>query len=352
MEPLPWKAGSAPPARSPDAPHTPREDSQQEALADAESVATHFAQIQKISDRTTLPSLLPHLRDRVFLLIDLGQYTDRLHNAKLHPETLPKAEKVTIWMQLKVASFARSLAAVWALPLLDLHLRVQLNILGRHLYLHTANGGVGTSDPRALPGPTQGISEETQHAFIAYAEWLPRRGVDLLATAARHAAEAGVGAEDLSAPQTHSRLATLLRDMWEEVQGEVVGGGRWGEGLMEDMLLPPVGGEDPALRAVTARPGVDAHVLLAMLEESRRVLRSPHFANAVSMASAVALRQTTAALQAPFDGESNATVPLAKLLPGVSGAGAALLQAPEPCLAEIAALQTVDELCAAVYCSV
>ena len=44
------------------------------------------------------------------------------------------AERVERWTELAEATFALAGAAAWALPLLDLLLRVQINVLGRHLY--------------------------------------------------------------------------------------------------------------------------------------------------------------------------------------------------------------------------
>ena len=45
--------------------------------------------------------------------------------------------KVELWQELKLVSWARTLSAAWLVALLDLLLRVQLNILGRHLFLQT-----------------------------------------------------------------------------------------------------------------------------------------------------------------------------------------------------------------------
>jgi hypothetical protein len=51
---------------------------------------------------------------------------------------LTQEEKLAAWEELKVAAFCRALGAAWLLPLLDLFVRIQLNILGRHLYLESA----------------------------------------------------------------------------------------------------------------------------------------------------------------------------------------------------------------------
>ena len=43
--------------------------------------------------------------------------------------------KVGLWQELKLVSWARTISATWLVGLLDLLLRVQLNILGRHLFM-------------------------------------------------------------------------------------------------------------------------------------------------------------------------------------------------------------------------
>lgn len=46
-------------------------------------------------------------------------------------------EKYVTWEEIKLLTFTRAIAASWMVALLDLITRVQLNILGRHLYLQS-----------------------------------------------------------------------------------------------------------------------------------------------------------------------------------------------------------------------
>ena len=48
-----------------------------------------------------------------------------------------ESSKIETWEQLKNLSFSRLVCIIWLVPLLDLLLRVQLNILGRHLFLES-----------------------------------------------------------------------------------------------------------------------------------------------------------------------------------------------------------------------
>jgi peroxin-3 len=52
-----------------------------------------------------------------------------------------QGDKLAAWEELKVAAFTRAVGSAWLLPLLDLFVRCQLNILGRHLYLESAVEG-------------------------------------------------------------------------------------------------------------------------------------------------------------------------------------------------------------------
>jgi peroxin-3 len=45
--------------------------------------------------------------------------------------------KHALWRELAEAGFARLAATIWLLPLLQLLLRVQLNILGRQLFVES-----------------------------------------------------------------------------------------------------------------------------------------------------------------------------------------------------------------------
>lgn len=65
---------------------------------------SHFQSIQRISDSTTLPSVLPHLKSRLFELVNLSSLTEKLMSAKGDPQTLSSKEKLSLWQELKVMS--------------------------------------------------------------------------------------------------------------------------------------------------------------------------------------------------------------------------------------------------------
>ena len=64
----------------------------------------HFDSIQRISDTTTLPSLLPALRERLFRLCDVDALTARLMAARGEEALLTPAQKYAAWEELAVLS--------------------------------------------------------------------------------------------------------------------------------------------------------------------------------------------------------------------------------------------------------
>ncbi|RVX18076.1 Peroxisome biogenesis protein 3-2 [Vitis vinifera] len=98
----------------------------------------HFESIQRIADTTTLPHSMLYLSGRIAEELDLSHLTERLMKGKGQPNTLTPSEKLELWDRLKILSFTRMVLSLWAMTMLSLYIRVQVNILGRHLYIDTA----------------------------------------------------------------------------------------------------------------------------------------------------------------------------------------------------------------------
>ncbi|KAL0464174.1 UNVERIFIED_CONTAM: Peroxisome biogenesis protein 3-2 [Sesamum latifolium] len=103
-------------------------------------IQAHFESVQRIADSTTLPHVMHFLESRLAENLDLTHLTERLIQGKGQPNTLTMAEKLELWDRLKILSFTKMVSSLWAINMLSLYIRVQVNILGRHLYLDTARG--------------------------------------------------------------------------------------------------------------------------------------------------------------------------------------------------------------------
>ncbi|KAG6753865.1 hypothetical protein POTOM_041865 [Populus tomentosa] len=115
----------------------------------------HFENVQLIADTTTLPHAMQYLRSRIAEELDLSQLTERLQKGKGKPYTLTSSEKLELWDRLKILSFTQMVVSLWAVTILSLFIKVQVNILGRHLYIDTARG-LGSS--LLLAGIMAGLS--------------------------------------------------------------------------------------------------------------------------------------------------------------------------------------------------
>eukprot|EP00850_Spirogloea_muscicola_P006040 SM000028S10134 [mRNA] locus=s28:520617:522236:- [translate_table: standard] len=294
-------------------------------------------------------------------------------DGKAGPHALSSREKMHIWQELKVLSFTRTMSSMWAVSLLDLFVRIQLNILGRHVYVDTARDAASAApDPVAGSSPDgvhRPLSMSCQHKFIAFADYLPHKGLEYLVRDVRSVVEGVMRSKPLKEPY---RLADL-RDLVSEIRhGFESRGPHWADFVLpEDNSLP----QDLAAASLAADEaksaasgtadeahgsmahGSDASDDGAMLEElmieTRGMLSSSEFEavlavafDAITEAMLGELRETV--------GDGEAGVPLAKLLPPVASIGGALMEHPEEnsYIALLADLPQVQSFCAMVYTSV
>ncbi|KAI5568801.1 hypothetical protein BDE02_12G037800 [Populus trichocarpa] len=133
----------------------------------------HFENVQLIADTTTLPHAMQYLRSRIAEELDLSQLTERLQKGKGKPYTLTSSEKLELWDRLKILSFTQMVVSLWAVTILSLYIKVQVNILGRHLYIDTARG-LGSS---LLLENVDLIDRDDQQNFLAGADFLANNGL-------------------------------------------------------------------------------------------------------------------------------------------------------------------------------
>ncbi|KAF4385238.1 hypothetical protein G4B88_026521 [Cannabis sativa] len=121
-----------------------------------DQLQSHFENIQRIADTTTLPHAIQFLSSRIEEELRLSHLTDRLMQGKGQPNNLTSSEKLELWDKLKYLSFTRMVLSLWTMTLLSLYIRVQVNILGRHLYIDTARhiGSIHSLLPDLLVGET------------------------------------------------------------------------------------------------------------------------------------------------------------------------------------------------------
>ncbi|XP_050214328.1 peroxisome biogenesis protein 3-2-like [Mercurialis annua] len=141
-------------------------------------VAAHFENIQRIADTTTLPHAMRYLSIRIAEELDLSQLTEKLMKGKGQPSTLTPLEKLELWDRLKILSFTRLVVSLWAMTILSLYIRTQVNILGRHLYIDTARL-LGSS---LYIEDVDIIERDGQKKFLASSDFLANVGIQALSS--------------------------------------------------------------------------------------------------------------------------------------------------------------------------
>lgn len=311
-------------------------------------LVTHFESVQAISTTTTTPSLLP------MLLQSLTRNTDHKPLLELLRQGgMAADEKYAAWEEIKVLTFTRAVAASWMVSLLDLMNRVQLNILGRHLYLqsnildarHPQHSGLGSREQ-----PLQ-MTQRAQELFLAYAHYCGERGVEPLIPIVKQAVTDAVSNIELTTKLGADQVLQMFSDAHKRVAPEL---SRLG---FEVFLLP-----SPEHRQVWhsaarfpdngalqpgALGGLDDDAIDGLLTEVRQIIGSAKFGVALKAAVQESARVAANELHNEMKGEEK---PLAKLCPRVAELANKLLQRDDnECVSRFANLPEIQRLSATVY---
>ncbi|KAK4782364.1 hypothetical protein SAY86_016466 [Trapa natans] len=276
----------------------------------------HFENIQRIANTTTLPHAIHYLSSRIAEELDLSHLMERLMKGRDQPNSLTQAEKLELWDHLKILSFTRMVLSLWALTMLSLYVRVQVNILGRHLYIDTAQGfGSSQLEDSNL------IDMEDQEKFLGTADFLSNQGIPMLISNMQVAATEVLKGKQLRDPFS---TATLRETIMQIVDTFMSMGSphHW-----VNYLMP----QDPKPSNTATSTVDDSFVDSAtkfdqLVAEARMVLSSEEFG---SMAD-TSLNVVTHALVEDLEIQivENMGTPLAKLLPRVAQIGSLLLEEP------------------------
>ncbi|XP_020241779.1 peroxisome biogenesis protein 3-1-like [Asparagus officinalis] len=289
---------------------------------------SHFENIQRVSDTVTLPYSMNYLRVRISEDLDLSHLTEKLLQGRGRSSALSPKEKIELWEKLKVLSFTRTVASLWSMTMLCLYVRVQVNILGRHLYLEIARG----SESSQSLDDADSFSWHGQQDFLATADYLSTYGIGTLLTNMQNAAMEILKEkklkESFGKEQLHDTIIQVL-DLFMNA-GEP---SSWISYLVPEnaaayrqlMVVPSSGSDDSSML-------MDISKLEQLMLETRAVLSSPDFKNVAD----ISLRRVVDALVEDVivhfggatDPSSSSGVPLAKTLPRVAQMGALLLEEP------------------------
>uniref|UniRef100_A0A7N0UGL8 Peroxin-3 n=1 Tax=Kalanchoe fedtschenkoi TaxID=63787 RepID=A0A7N0UGL8_KALFE len=275
----------------------------------------HFTNIQRIADSTTLPHTIQLLHTRLMNIVDLTGLRDRLLQVKGQSGGKTTLEKLELWERLKIQSFTGILLSLWALTTLSLYVRVQVNILGRHLYIDTARG-LGSFLP---VDEGNAVESHDQKQFLESIDFLSLSGLSALVTKVQAAVTEimkGKQLRDHFTPQ-------VLREIFLQISETFMSSGTPHEWI--DFLMPvEVGFSDLATTRTSSQMIQDETKFNQLMMETRAVLSSAEFRDIleVSLKTVISSLVEDTNQQVP---QLSSGIPLAKLLPRVAQMGPTLL---------------------------
>ncbi|CAA2993717.1 peroxisome biogenesis 3-2-like [Olea europaea subsp. europaea] len=283
---------------------------------------SHFESIQRIADSTTFPHVMEYLESQVAENLDLAHFTERLIQGKGQPNTLTTAEKLELWDRLKILSFTRMVLSLWTMSMLSLYVRVQVNILGRHLYIGTARdlGSSPQLDEADL------IDRNDEQQFLAYADYLSNFGLPTLISDTEAATSQVLKGKLLKDFFT----ATILDETIVQILDTFMSMGsphHW-----VGYLMPEDSGVYNLVSQSSSSGYSDlphATKLEQLMGETRAVLLSVEFGNIIEMSLKTLVNELMKDISSQC-GESTllSGMPLAKLLPRIAQIGQQLLKEP------------------------
>lgn len=298
----------------------------------------HFESNQRTCNMTVL-SMLPTLRDNITKQLDCESLTAAL---RARP-----ANKLEIWEDLKILSFARSVVAVYGACMLVVMLRVQLNVVGGYIYLDNAISS--TRGPEAIRVPM-----EVQQRYLSSIQYLLGDGLSELTTEVKHAVQSVVGSVSLRQSVTLRELDGIISCVRTLVEGD----GRQELSSFGKFMLAP---EDDVLDGQVCGSREEELTAQKMLSETRDMMDSMDFWTVLRACldrgflrlidgAAESFRQDQITGGRNMVGISAEWLPLAKVIPILDGQSHVVCSdAPNHFVQELLTMETVRNFAANVY---
>lgn len=308
----------------------------------------HFDSNQRTCNMTVL-SMVPNLREALNKVLCTSDITHML-------QTNP-SNKLALWEELKVVSFARTLTGVYGCCLVTLFLRVQLNVMGGYLFLNTlqnkhspVNGEVTAPHPE-----THAVPQVIQERYLSLISYFLGQGLCDLAKFVKQTTAKEVESISLKEQMTIDYVQSVVNAVRERVEC----------GLTELCPGPPTlplcqyllpGEQVPDIEVKST----EEELFDRVIKETRDILESADFHLVLqeslergfsrlmdNLADHYRLHMDA---ERPQMGLHEVRLPCAKLLPIADGViGKMLCDAPNPFVQELLLLDQMKNLAANIY---
>eukprot|EP00050_Salpingoeca_kvevrii_P001939 m.183505 g.183505 ORF g.183505 m.183505 type:complete len:414 (+) comp10496_c0_seq6:2984-4225(+) len=172
----------------------------EEAAAEEQRAAVRHEQLFQSNQQTCASAeekLVPHIAERFETLMDIRTLQEQLRDQQ--------SDRLTLWYQLKLCSFARTVSSVYALSILGTYIHLQLHLVGGHLLRDLA-----------APDSPNLVTADVQHTYLSLVEHFLQHGLESLVGLIHPIVEKVVGALVLTenlGPATVHELFKQIRQL-------------------------------------------------------------------------------------------------------------------------------------------
>jgi len=148
-------------------------------------------------------SLIPTLQKNLLTFYDPEKI-----KLQLQQKSIITLEKYSLWNKLKIITFTRAFTALYAITLLIVTYRIQLNIIGRYISQPSVNNTDDTN-----------LSSETQLEYLLFIQQhLLQNGLNQLAVIVEEAVSEIIAAFDLRTELTYEDIKTIFNKIRNNIE--------------------------------------------------------------------------------------------------------------------------------------
>jgi len=285
-------------------------------------------------------SMVSKLNEAITRLVPIPS-TNSLRDSLKRPPS-DGQERYSLWNHCKTQTFARLVVGVYGVVLLATFLRVEVNLLGRYLYLEN----LLAKDPSArMTIPLEVVIPQlTQKRYLAHAEYMIHTGLPQLVAHAQNAAQHALADYPLERGCTYDDVLAIVDAIRRKMEQPTTTDSN--ETLLNTFLLPQENDEEG--KADEEGQPRD-HKLIMLINETRDILESTAFNRTLSRCLNLGFftlsQQLHSCFLRPLEGQlamsrdlailpsQQVTVPMARLLALINGhVSKFLASSPNPLL--------------------
>ncbi|KAI8368180.1 Peroxin-3 [Radiomyces spectabilis] len=199
------------------------------------------------------------------------------------PGILDKKAKYLLWEEIKTTSFTRTLTAIYSVTLLTLLTHIQLNLLGRFMYMWSVSVLQNTEPSIRLQpdrdSPQNGfLDPQTERMYLSASWWLIHRGWKRCSEKVKEAVDDIVGSIPLKSTLSYNDADAIISQLRARIEYDQ----RTHRPINFRSFMLPDNEEEEAelLREAgftEGDTGVDMTALRRLLDETRDFIDSPDF---------------------------------------------------------------------------